>query len=189
MEQLIKDFKAAIADPEVNHKIFKKAMVQTPSWQNMMDYVEFSRTAGNYRSDLPGFFILHVGLDHDISHFNGVAEYIKVMSTIYAPEDAHENSLDWSTSQACLTFVISENYREIKDHSGIKKHTDTTDTIHWQAVGATIWTLFQDGEAHEYLVEPGDIVFIKYGTEHEVESITPRAGIVYSGGEYHPNKD
>jgi hypothetical protein len=189
MKQLIKDFKAAIEDPAVNHKIFKKAMVQTPSWQNMMDYVEFSRTAGNYRSDLPGFYILHCGIDHDISHFNGVSEYLDIMGKIYAKDDAEFNTLDHQSSQACLTFVISENYRAIKDHSGIKKHTDTTDTIHWQAVGATIWTLFQDDKAYEYLVEPGDIVFIKYGTEHEVESITPRAGIVYSGGEYHPNKD
>ena len=35
----------------------------------------------------------------------------------------------------------------------------------------------------------GDIVYIQYGTEHGVESLTPRAGIVFSGGEYHPNKD
>jgi mannose-6-phosphate isomerase-like protein (cupin superfamily) len=180
MEQLIQDFKAVMADPTVNHKIFKKALVQTPSWQNMMDYVEFSKTAGNYRSDYEGFYILHCGEDHDISHFNGAAEFLKFMGAVYGEENP---------SQGCFTFVISENYRAMTDKSGIMRHTDTTDTIHWTTVGATIWTLYQDGQAHEYLVEPGDIVYIQYGTEHGVESLTPRAGIVYSGGEYHPNKD
>jgi len=189
MEQLVEDFKAAIANPAVNHKIFKKALVQTPSWQNMLDYIEFSKTAGNYRSDYEGFYILHCGVDHDISNFNGVAEFLNAMGKVYEKEDSSSNALDHQTSQACLTFVISENYRAIANNSGIMRHTDTTDTIHWQAVGATMWTLYQDGKAHEYLVEPGDIVFIKYGTEHGVESLTPRAGIVYSGGEYHPNKD
>jgi hypothetical protein len=180
MEQLVKDFRSAMEDPTVNHKIFKKALVQTPSWQDMMDYVEFSKTAGNYRSDYEGFYILHCGKDHDISHFNGADEFLKVMTAIYG---------DDTSSQSCFTFVISENYRALKSRSGIMRHTDTTDTIHWNTVGATIWTLYQDDQAHEYLVEPGDIVYIKYGTEHGVESLTPRAGIVFSGGEYHPNKD
>jgi mannose-6-phosphate isomerase-like protein (cupin superfamily) len=180
MEQLIKEFKAAMSDPTVNHKIFKKALVKTPSWQNMQDYIEFSKTAGNYRSDYEGFYILHCKEDHDISDFDGAAEFLKVMGAVYGEDNP---------SQSCFTFVISENYRAVAEKSGIMKHTDTTDTIHWNVVGATIWTLYQDGQANEYLVEPGDIVYIQYGTEHGVESLTPRAGIVYSGGEYHPNKD
>jgi mannose-6-phosphate isomerase-like protein (cupin superfamily) len=179
MEKLIQEFKDVMADPNINHKIFKKALVQTPSWQNFIDYVEFSRTAGNYRSDYEGFYILHVDQFHDISHFNGAEEFLKVMGEVYGSK----------ASQGQFTFVISENYRALTERSGITKHTDTTDTIHWNTVGATIWTLHQDGQANEYLVEPGDIVYIKYGTEHGVESLTPRAGIVFSGGEYHSDKD
>jgi mannose-6-phosphate isomerase-like protein (cupin superfamily) len=179
MERLIQEFKDVMADPSINHKIFKKALVQTPSWQNFMDYVELSRTAGNYRSDYEGFYILHVDQFHDISHFNGAAEFLRVMGEVYGSK----------ASQGQFTFVISENYRALAERSGITKHTDTTDTIHWNTVGATIWTLYQNGQANEYLVEPGDIVYIKYGTEHGVESLTPRAGIVFSGGEYHSNKD
>jgi mannose-6-phosphate isomerase-like protein (cupin superfamily) len=180
MDDLVKEFKDAIEDPNVNHKIFKKAFVTTPTWDDMQGYIEFSKTAGNYRSDYEGFYILHCKEHHDISHMKGTKEFLEFMGKVYDKVPA---------TQDCFTFVISENYRALTDLSGIKKHTDTTDTIHWTTVGATIWTLYQDGQAHEYLVEPGDIVFIKYGTEHGVESLTPRAGIVYSGGEYHPNKD
>lgn len=168
MEDFIKEFNSS---RELSHKVFKNALQPTPAWETFMDYIEKSKIIGNYRSDYEGFYILHTGGDdEELGDFGKLNDFNAAMKKAYAGE----------IKSSGITFVISKIYRSITDRSGIMKHTDPTDTIHWHCVGATIWRFFEGDSVIEHIVEPGDIIYIKQGTEHEVESLTPRSGIVFS---------
>jgi hypothetical protein len=41
-------------------------------------------------------------------------------------------------------------------------------------------TIILDGNETEFLVEPVDIVFVAKGHQHIVESITPRASLIFT---------
>jgi len=52
-------------------------------------------------------------------------------------------------------------------------HKDTTDVWFWQCQGKTKWTI----NKKEYILKPGDLIFVPKGIIHNVVSLTPRAGI------------
>ena len=56
------------------------------------------------------------------------------------------------------------------------KHTDTMDVWFWQAKGITKWQIMNK----EYVLSPGDLIYIPKGVEHCVISLSPRAGISMS---------
>jgi mannose-6-phosphate isomerase-like protein (cupin superfamily) len=174
-EEFIKDFKE-VKLSGISHKIFKNVFQPTPSLETMLQFVEDSKAKGTYRSDREGFYIIH---SHDPADFEGYGAYDDFLSaarTVYTDLDEMQN---FGT-----TMVASEKYRAIVEVSGIMRHTDQTDTIHWTTSGATIWRIFDKDGEHEYVVEAGDIFYVKHEIEHEVESLTPRAGIVLSAGKY-----
>ena len=56
------------------------------------------------------------------------------------------------------------------------KHKDTMDVWFWQAKGKTKWQVL----GKEYILSPGDLIYISKGIEHNVIALTPRAGISMS---------
>jgi hypothetical protein len=77
-------------------------------------------------------------------------------------------------------------------------HGDDRDTLFWQCIGKTRWTLYsplladiehrEDAadmeESHHLLtveLEPGDLIYIGHRVRHSVEIFEPRAGIAFKG--------
>jgi hypothetical protein len=76
-------------------------------------------------------------------------------------------------------------------------HGDDRDTLFWQCIGKTRWTLYSplladiedrehgvEEESHHLLtveLEPGDLIYIGHRVRHAVEIIEPRAGIAFKG--------
>jgi hypothetical protein len=173
MENFLEEFKKAKADPTITHKLFKNAMGPMPEWQSFLDYIEFSKTAGNYRSDQPGFYVIHTDpFNHDLSPFMGIQDLKVAMKKIYGDE----------IDQAGITLLLSEYSKDMtKNHTGITKHSDPQDTIHWGCIGTSEWHIFQkptDEEYLEYIVEPGDIFWARKHMIHDVYSLTPRAACI-----------
>ena len=56
------------------------------------------------------------------------------------------------------------------------RHCDVVDVYHWQVQGKTSW-MFDD---NEYILEPGDLIFIPKVVYHNVQPLSPRAGISMS---------
>ena len=52
-------------------------------------------------------------------------------------------------------------------------HKDGEDVYFWQCQGKTKWVI----KKKEYILKPGDLIFVPKGTIHNVTSLTPRAGI------------
>jgi mannose-6-phosphate isomerase-like protein (cupin superfamily) len=63
-----------------------------------------------------------------------------------------------------------------KGNHGFGKHNDTEDVYFWQCQGSTKWIT----DLGEYTLEPGDVIYVPAGVNHEVISLTPRAGISMS---------
>jgi mannose-6-phosphate isomerase-like protein (cupin superfamily) len=57
------------------------------------------------------------------------------------------------------------------------KHRDDNDVYFWQCQGITKWVIENE---KEYILEPGDLIFVPKNIYHTVISLTPRAGISMS---------
>jgi mannose-6-phosphate isomerase-like protein (cupin superfamily) len=53
------------------------------------------------------------------------------------------------------------------------EHKDDYDVIYWQCIGKTLWKVEGYGD---FMMEPGDLIYIPKGTYHRTVSITPRLG-------------
>jgi len=66
----------------------------------------------------------------------------------------------------------------ITAHGGSNgNHFDQDDVYFWQAQGRTRW---QFDSGYEYLLEPGDLIFVPAGVYHNVIPLGPRIGISMS---------
>jgi ribosomal protein L16 Arg81 hydroxylase len=56
---------------------------------------------------------------------------------------------------------------------GSGKHIDKAEVFYWQMIGKTKWIV----DNGEYILNPGDVIYIPIGNYHKVISLTPRAGL------------
>lgn len=56
------------------------------------------------------------------------------------------------------------------------KHSDDRDVWYWQCQGQTRWSV----DENEYVLDPGDLIYIEQGTPHEVVPLSVRLGISMS---------
>ena len=54
---------------------------------------------------------------------------------------------------------------------------DTTDVFYVEAQGKTRWIVYENNISYEYILEPGDMIFVPASIYHEIKPITPRVGI------------
>ena len=173
INNFIKDFVSIKNNPNINHKLFKNVLSPTPNQNPFKKYIEFSKLAGNYRSDSDGVYILHTDPEeHDLSEFGLIHDLRKEMKSIYNEE----------IDMIGITLLISEFSKDdINDPTGITKHYDPQDTIHWACYGSSLWHIYKDNPDEiefEYIVEPGDIFFAKKHVVHDVQSLSPRGACI-----------
>jgi len=169
----LEKFKEVKFDPQTTHYLFKNAITPVPDFKAFTDYIEFSKEAGNFRSDTEGLYVIHTDPNnHDLSNFLEAQDLRNSTRTIYGDE----------IDSVGITLLLSEYSKDdINTATGITKHYDQQDTIHWGCVGSSIWHLYKDEPDEiefEYIVEPGDIMFIKKHIVHDVKSLSVRAACI-----------
>ena len=76
-----------------------------------------------------------------------------------------------------LNIKVSHLYISLSTKSeGFGKHNDKVDVWDWQCKGLTFWK----GDNFEYILNPGDLIYIPKGVNHQVISLSPRAGLSMS---------
>lgn len=170
----LEDFKKVKFDENTTHYLFKNVLTTLPELRAFREYIEFSKTAGNFRSDSEGMYILHTNpYEHDLSKFLEVQELRLKVREVY----------DQEIDSVGITLLISENSKyNTTNPTGIKRHYDQQDTMHWCCHGSSKWYIYK-GETEdiefEYVVEPADIMFVKKNVFHEVETFeAPRAACI-----------
>jgi len=97
-----------------------------------------------------GFFVSHDA--HDISKLKPVLKDLKC-------------------NVAHLYFNIATSGETFGNHK------DTTDVWFWNCQGKTKWII---ENKEQFILEPGDLIFVKKGIFHNAIPLTPRAGISMS---------
>jgi hypothetical protein len=86
-----------------------------------------------------------------------------------------------ATASAFLNFIGRE------ESGGIHSDGDR-ETIYWQCIGEAYWHIHKDlsgsSSPMEYLLSPGDVIFVGSNVIHSVRADIPRAAI---GFQYRPN--
>jgi ribosomal protein L16 Arg81 hydroxylase len=102
-------------------------------------------------------------LENDFKELRPISEWVM---SVYGPEV-------FTNTFAFMSFIKNRGAVGLK-------HTDTIDQFQWQCYGETIWRTGEDLE-NEYIIRPGDFLFIPKGIIHEIEtSVAPRAAINFA---------
>lgn len=67
-------------------------------------------------------------------------------------------------------------------------HIDNRETIYWQCIGQAVWHIYENYDDKyplaEYVLEPGDVIYVAEGVIHQIRADQPRAAL---GFQYRPN--
>ena len=125
----------------------KKWYCDTVTWDELIENYDYS--AKNNRLTTfkkPGFFVSHDG------------HMIEKLKPVLKALDCNEAFAYFNITTAAETFP---------------KHRDDCDIIYWQCIGKTLWKVEGRGD---FMMEPGDLIYIPKGTYHKTIPITPRLG-------------
>jgi ribosomal protein L16 Arg81 hydroxylase len=59
------------------------------------------------------------------------------------------------------------------------RHYDEKSVMYIQLINSVVWNVWENGVKKEFILEPGDIIFMPKMTEHEVIPLMPRAAITF----------
>ena len=125
----------------------KKWYCNTVTWEELFENYDYS-TKNNRLTAIfyDGFFQAHDG------------HMIEKLKPVLKALDCNEAFAFFNLTTASKTWP---------------KHKDDYDVIYWQCIGKTLWKVEGRGD---FLLEPGDLIYIPKGIYHEVIAITPRLG-------------
>lgn len=174
MSNFTKELRQAI-ESGLTHKVFRNVLEPSKDFDIFFDYIEKTKVDGNYRSDTEGFYILNGVIKEDLYKFQNAENFENQCA------DAYEEPIK---SKHGFSIVISELVMDQPNVkvSGIMKHTDPHDTIHWDYIGESLWNIYDENGTHQYHLMPGDVIYVSTEVHHEVHSITKRAGIIFCAG-------
>lgn len=128
----------------------EKFYLPTPTWEEINENIEESKSSGGAFRSIGGCFTTTVD-GHTLKSAKAVLDMLGLtVAHIYV-----------STA---------------KGNHGFGKHSDTEDVYFWQCQGSTKWIT----DHGEHILEPGDMIYIQASVNHEVISLTPRAGLSMS---------
>lgn len=68
------------------------------------------------------------------------------------------------------------------DGEGTTKHSDESDVIHWQCMGKSEWTMYDNptkGSETKFILNAGDVVWFKKHQDHSVQNLQPKFSIIF----------
>jgi hypothetical protein len=121
-------------------------------------------------------------LDHLLSMLSEVhhGEMITALSLIHF-ENGEDNNIPKEAQSLYSKFINNNPQKKPSDFTPSMMiptiHSDPVDGMFVQCVGSVVWTGYYDGTSEEWVVEPGDLVYIPKGVSHSVKSLHPRCSI------------
>lgn len=88
--------------------------------------------------------------------------------------DECSNLYGVNTTLLLISGVKSENITE--------KHSDESDVIHWQCIGQSEWTMYDNpkGSKTKFILNAGDIVLFKESQYHSVKNLQTKFSIIFN---------
>lgn len=80
-------------------------------------------------------------------------------------------------SSRCIGYFGAVSFTDKEPTTG--RHSDPIDVIYSQFIGSATWSIYSDEGVENFILNPGDIIYVPKSVEHEVTSISPRAAISF----------
>jgi len=157
----------------MKQKLFKNftGLDTLPSWQECLDSL-------NYNLSKINFDPKRSNLENEVQNLPKGTFCIRRGKKPFKVNDVRRKIHDLQPESercSCLIFIsLFEN-----SHT-FPRHIDSYDVYIVQAQGLTKYILEEDGEElHEYILEPGDALYIPKDVYHSIFPITPRISLSY----------
>jgi len=144
---------------EKQHLFFKRYFLDTdlPTWTDVLEDLDLNFSDGSMIKTMKNFgFVTHQG--RRMAQVDAICNSIQQHRPQARPPSAHVYISLLSSSE---TFG---------------RHCDRSDVVFVQALGRTHYTVEQNGE-FEYVLEPGDMLYIPNGVYHTPKPLGPRVGL------------
>jgi mannose-6-phosphate isomerase-like protein (cupin superfamily) len=100
-------------------------------------------------------------------HYAGLRDVENVKNILSSKDMSYKGAV------ATISFTDSEKTT--------RKHSDQVSVLYVQCIGSVKWQIWVDEEIYEeYILNPGDAIFVPKKTYHEIVSLTPRVGITFA---------
>lgn len=140
------------------HYYFGNVLLDVPSWDDVFLNLEKSLEENSFIRNMYGYGIVtHNGGTH--------IQKVKDFQTEIGKKEKHKNV----TSHVYIALT--------KFFPSFDNHKDTSDVFFWQIIGKTKWIVTDNNVEFEYILSPGDVIFVPKDMYHKVISLGPRVGI------------
>ena len=153
--------------------VFRNMFIDLPVWDNFFNHISDGIEEKEYSGG-------NMGSKEVVGKVNF---WSRLTMTLDQPEEKYythlNNYINKLTEFQDYTFngsfcAVSITNRE----PTTGKHNDPVDVFYMQCIGSVVWKIFGDTE-YEYTLNPGDVIYVPSGVDHEVRSLTPRASISF----------
>lgn len=149
--------------------LFKNILPSVPKWENFIDHLnsEYQNTSVKYYA-----------IDQTREKFvNGVLfkDPFYVNITYPTEEFYPQIPLFFKEFELLGDGKPLAAYVNFAKEPPSRQHVDTKDHFYWQCIGTTLWE-FEDVN---YVLNPGDVIYIPNYTKHNVITSGPRAAIQF----------
>lgn len=102
-------------------------------------------------------------------NFPGIGKKVKELTELH-------NSIA-NTKSTCTGYFGALSITNKELTTG--RHSDPIDVIYCQFVGSVVWSIFTDQGKEDFVLNPGDVIYVPKSIDHEVLSLTPRAALSF----------
>jgi hypothetical protein len=139
---------------------FRNALPKTPSWDDVFRNLEKSIEENSLIKVVSHFSIVtHNG--H--KHLAAAAAFLEEI-----------RKLDPALTPSAHVYIGLTRFSE-----SFGKHRDNSDVFFWQILGSTNWKVYAQEGTREHNLKIGDVLYVPRNIDHEVTSLSPRAGISF----------
>jgi hypothetical protein len=159
--------------------VFKNVVNENPSWQDFIDHINKE---------------IHTPMDNPINTHKPFNERlingVMLKSLFYMDARVRDMEKFSKYSEVFETlkqaigkdvYPVSVFVNFVANEYNVPKHCDKRETLFWQCIGKTIWRVYPPSSEFpvSYTLEPGDIIYVPKGIDHEVIIEEPRASIAF----------
>lgn len=186
---------------KLNNEVFvsRNAFPEKLNWKDF--YHIFNMAYMSERVNFVSFASMNIDQCHDLSpKFDDIVnklslihpeKYVSILSIIHLITKNNER-INEGFGLTLTEKFINRNPKKIPtDSNGVTLHPDQFNpTVHEDLVdgffiqceGETLWKIYKNNTIDEYILKPGDLIFIPKRITHSVLSLCPRAAISISFG-------
>ena len=163
-------FRLAIKSKSLTH--IKKQLNVFPDWSDIINSVDHAMKEDSIQESPPN--CEQVG---NVRFFDRLLLIVNHAERYEYPGLSEINEYFKGLDIELLKALAIVHFASLQKTTG--RHHDEKSVIYVQLINSVIWHVWENGVKKEFLLEPGDMIFVPKMTDHEVVPLMPRVGITF----------